>query len=84
MPENALAHDLNTFLRQRFPALPADLHDETSLLDSGAVDSLGILEIVGFIEERCGIVLADEDITPENFATVGRLQALIRERRNGA
>ena len=53
--------------------LPADL----SLIDNDLVDSTGILELVGFIEERFAIQVADADIVPANLDTIERIAAFI-------
>ena len=53
--------------------LPADL----SLIDNDLVDSTGILELVGFLEERFGIQVADADIVPTNLDTIERIAGFI-------
>ena len=59
------------------------LADETPLLDSGILDSLGLLRLVVFLEERFGITLDDTDLLPENFATVNSICAYLRAREPG-
>jgi acyl carrier protein len=69
---------LAAFLRERFPALAnGDLGDETPLVGGGAIDSLGILDLVSFLEERLGIVMTDDDFDPANFETFGHLMDFI-------
>ena len=41
-----------------------------NLLSKGIVDSHGVMELVGFLEERYGISIGDEDLSPENFESV--------------
>lgn len=43
------------------------LREEASFLESGIVDSTGIIELVSFIEERFGIKIEDEELVPENL-----------------
>lgn len=43
---------------------------DTDLLGSGIVDSLGVLQIVAFVDERLGRQIPDEDVTYENFHSV--------------
>jgi acyl carrier protein len=43
------------------------LEEETSFLESGIIDSTGILELIAFLEETYGLEIEDEDIIPENF-----------------
>jgi acyl carrier protein len=53
--------------------LTADL----SLIDNDLIDSTGILELVGFLEERFGIAVADGDIVPANLDTIERIAGFI-------
>ena len=56
------------------------LADDTSLLDSGILDSLSLLQLVVFLEERFGITVGDADLLPENFASVKTICAYLRAR----
>jgi acyl carrier protein len=56
------------------------LADDTSLLDSGILDSLSLLQLVVFLEERFGITVGDADLLPENFASVNTIWAYLRDR----
>ena len=49
------------------------LKEETSFLDSGIIDSTGILELIAFLEEIYGLTIGDEEIVPENFDTLGNV-----------
>ena len=44
--------------------------DEDSLMRKGVLDSLGIMEVIGFLEETWGVEVPPEDITESNFGTV--------------
>ena len=50
-----------------------DIEDKTSFMESGLVDSTGILEIIQFIEETFGITVADEELIPENLDSIENL-----------
>jgi acyl carrier protein len=60
------------------------LAPDDDLLAKGLVDSHGVMELVGFIEERYGIAVQDEDLTPENFQSLVRIEEYVESRRNGA
>lgn len=49
------------------------LDDDVSFLEEGVVDSLGVMELVVFVEEQFGVQVADEEVTPEYFDSVNRL-----------
>jgi acyl carrier protein len=74
-PVHPLAPPLIEFLRERFPGLPPDFGADDPLLDSGAVDSLGVVEIVAFLEDRFGVILGEDDLSPERFRCVSALLA---------
>lgn len=52
--------------------------DTTSFLEEGIVDSQGVMELVLFVEEAYGVTVNDRDIVPDNFDSVSKLAAYIR------
>ena len=60
----------------------ASLSPDESLIESGIVDSLGILRLVAFIEENFSVVVDDIDVVPENFETINAMNALVERKRN--
>jgi acyl carrier protein len=54
-----------------------------SLLTSGIVDSHGVMELVGFLEQRYGISVDDSDLTPENFDNVASIEAFVERKQSG-
>jgi acyl carrier protein len=57
-----------------------DWEDDQSLLEGGVIDSLAILKLLSFIEEKFSIILSDDDFVPENFETINCLCGLIEKR----
>jgi acyl carrier protein len=55
------------------------LAPDTPLL-SGVLDSVNILRLVVFIEERFGIQVQDEELVPENFQSVATLTAYVERK----
>jgi acyl carrier protein len=53
------------------------LQDDTSFLNSGIVDSTGILELVMFLETTYGIKVDPQEMLPENFDSVSRVAAFV-------
>lgn len=66
---------------ERDPRVEGEVDAGTELIDSGALDSLAILDLVVFVERRFGIELAADDVTPRNFGSIASLAALIERRR---
>ena len=85
-PEAPVAAELRdtirSFVHQRFPmAVTAEVGDDESLLDSGIVDSLGILDMVAFLEETFDVQIGDDDLNPENFDSVQSIASFVDSRR---
>ena len=56
------------------------LGNATPLLETGILDSLNLLRLVLFIQERFGIVVDDLDLVPEHFASVDAISTYLRSR----
>jgi acyl carrier protein len=55
--------------RSKLPGLDEPLMGS----DGGAVDSVGLHQVITFLESDLGVVVNDLDIVPENFATTRAL-----------
>ena len=51
----------------------SQLDSAASFLQSGIIDSTGILELIFFLEEECGIKVADDEMIPENLDSVNNV-----------
>jgi acyl carrier protein len=51
--------------------------DDVSFLEEGIIDSLGIIELVAFVEKKFSISVADQELLPTNFDSVSRLSSFI-------
>jgi acyl carrier protein len=73
---------INGYISRELVGDPAllPLADDKSLLESGILDSLSLLRLVVFLEERFGITVGDADLIPENFASVNAICAYLRAR----
>ena len=57
--------------------------DDASFLQEGIVDSLGVVELVAFVQKQFGVTAAQNDVTPENFDSVAKLAAFVRSKQAG-
>jgi acyl carrier protein len=60
--------------------LAAPLDVDTDLLLTGLVDSLGVVRIVHWLEERFDVEIDAADVTLDNFQTVGAMVRYVGER----
>ena len=64
------------------PALPPP-SNEMPMLEEGILDSLSLLRLTVFLEERFKITVCEADLLPENSATVNVICAYLRAREPG-
>ena len=57
-----------------------NLEDKTSFLEEGIIDSTGVLELVGFIEEEFSIIVEDEELIPENLDSIYNVSAYLEKK----
>jgi acyl carrier protein len=57
--------------------LPSELTDDYPLLERAVLDSTSLLELVNFLEDRCSVVIDEEDLVPDNFGTIADIAALV-------
>lgn len=56
-----------------------DITEEESL--TGIIDSMGLMQLLLFIEERTGIRIPDEEILPANFASIASIVQTVERAR---
>jgi len=60
------------------------LIDDMSFLDEGILDSMGILEIIMFLEERFQVTVAEDEMVPQNLDSINNLLAYIERKKKAA
>lgn len=61
----------------------SQLQEDISFLDSGIIDSTGILELVSFLEETYDISIGDEELLPENLDSFKNISKFLKTKLNG-
>lgn len=56
-----------------------EIDSSDNLIDTGIIDSLMVMEIIDYFEERYQIEFPPESIIPENFETIDRLYQMLIE-----
>ena len=56
------------------------LADHESFLESGIIDSTGVLELIAFLESRYEISIADEELVPANLDSVDRVSSFVERK----
>ena len=82
MKQEIAADRIRHFLVHQFPATK-NVNDDAPLLKNALIDSLGILEVVSFLEKEFSILISDEDLMPENFGSIRSIVTFVQSKRNG-
>ena len=51
------------------------------LIESGVIDSLGILKLLEFLESKFSIHISDEELIPENFESIESIESFISRKK---
>ena len=54
------------------------LQNSDSFMESGIIDSTGILELVRFLEATFGVKVADEDLIPDNLDSIEKIVSFVQ------
>ncbi len=54
--------------------------DDASLLKEGIIDSLGVVELVEFLQSQFGIKVEQQEVRPDNFDSVANMAAYVRRK----
>ena len=54
--------------------------DTDVFMENGILDSVNVMELVAFLEQRFGIQVSDHEIVPENFDSIDRLASFLRNK----
>ena len=71
------ADDLIAFIKE---LREIEVSPDSILFSDGTIDSLGMVEIIGHLEEKNDVEVSQEDVTLENFDTVERIIAYVASR----
>jgi len=72
--------DIKAFLVKQAPA-GASFSDSDNLLVKGVIDSLKMLDLINFIEQKFGVTVDEDEMMPDNFESVEAIVAFIAGKR---
>jgi len=75
--------DVRRFLATNFSLGddPGSLSGDASLVEAGIIDSTGILELIGWLEDTYGIQVSDGELLPENLESIDNIVRFVERKR---
>ena len=85
MESVTVANTLRKFIKENY-LLGRDFTfaDDDSFLEHSIIDSIGILQLVTFLQDTYGITVRDEELLPENLDSVNAVTAYLCRKLDGA
>ena len=77
-----LERNVRGFITENFILDGQEIASDVSLTQQGVLDSMGVLELIMFIEERFGVKVPDEDTLPENLDSIAHIVRYVQGRLN--
>ena len=82
MENDPISAPIRAYIVDEFLLGSADsFRDDLPLIEAGVVDSMGIMEIVEFVEAEFGIDIAESELVSENFGSVSQMSAFVARKR---
>ena len=67
-------------LQNLYYAEDGTVGDEDSFLENGVIDSMGVMELVAFIQSEFGVGVDQQEIVVENFDSIRKLADFVRKK----
>jgi len=80
--ENVLAR-LRAYVQESFLYMRPGfaVRDDESLFDKGVIDSMGIVELIGFLESEFSVAVRDDDVSEQNLGSLTSIARYVMVRR---
>lgn len=77
-PEESVAAVVRDFIGQELVyGGEGNFDQDADLIERGAIDSMSLLRLVSFLEDRYHIEIQDEDLVPENFRSARAIEVFV-------
>ena len=75
----ALRTELLQFVKESLLRGEREVGPEDSLIDLGVIDSIGLMQLMTFLEERTGTRIPDRYVTPDNFQSIVAMERMLED-----
>jgi len=80
-----IAERTRAYVRENFLYMRPDwpLKDDDPLFGGGVIDSIGVIELVGFLQRAFGCTLEEDEITERNLGSIAAIACFLHAKCNG-
>ncbi len=79
MDSNMVENHIEKFIRNQFSVSPTDpgFDREADLFEQGYVDSAGVVELLGFLQEEFNVEIPDDDLLADDFSSISGIARIV-------
>jgi acyl carrier protein len=79
-----IQQQIRHYILQQYPlARKKNIQDADSLLDHAIIDSLGILDVVAYLEATFGLRIADDELELDDFGSIQSIARFVERKLRG-
>ena len=85
MDRTQITDEIRRYITENFLYTRPDLRlgDDDRLLERGIIDSMGVMELVAFLQEQFSVRVDERDITEEHFGSIAAVTRYVARKRDG-
>jgi acyl carrier protein len=85
VPTDGILSTVRGYIRQNFLYAKPDLvlADDRALLEQGVIDSMGVIELIEFLQDSFGIRVEDDEITEDNLGSIAAIARYVSGKQSG-
>lgn len=74
---------IRAYLLEHAASKTTSIDDDESLLEAGVIDSVTMVDLVAHLETTFSIRIDEDEMTPENFDSLGAIVAFVTVKQGG-
>ncbi len=76
-----LKQELKEYIVETSLTDKSKIKDDTLIFDAGLLDSMGLLFLIEFLNEKYGIEVEDDELNPKNFESINSIVAFVQSKK---
>jgi acyl carrier protein len=77
---STISATIREYLVDELDGSEVELTDETPLLETELIDSMGVLMLVGFVEDEFGITVGADEVSADNFGSISAITSMVERK----
>ena len=57
-----------------------EYNNDTSFIGEGLIDSMGVMELLSYVQKEFDITVDQQEVTPDNFDSINKLAAFVERK----